>query len=253
MDNFEWLSSIEPIGAQDWHSDLVVRYTDINNYEFYKKGKIYYKGRINTADIKGIEYAYNYNHDSDITWKQLLNSLKRFEDIRINQSNYSGLVNHIKNDYDEPKTVLKFGPIYITTQGQHRLALAKFLNLDVEVNIIEYEFDYDLFFQFNKRKNFLNVLFTNGLISKEDMDVNLMNRGNYLSVKLFGEYIPIDSSMFNAFLEAYYKLNTNKFNLFLDKLLFLKGDLKNFKIDKQADVNYFKPYLRRLKSERCII
>jgi len=78
MTNFEWLTSITPMPAEDWHSDPVIRISDIPNHQFYKKDEKYYRAVIDPQHIKGISYGYAYNCFSDITWLELLNSLKRF-------------------------------------------------------------------------------------------------------------------------------------------------------------------------------
>lgn len=143
MSNFDWLNTIYPIEYENWHNDNVIRVNQIENYEFYdKRIKNTYKGYINPSDIKGIQYLDSYNHRDDITWKQLLNKLKRFDDIREKSGSYDLLLDHVHSEYRDPKIISKYGNTLITTSGQHRLALAKFLNISsVEVTINEYDID----------------------------------------------------------------------------------------------------------------
>jgi len=171
MTNFEWLNTISPIKDKNWHNENVIRVNQIENIDFYENRKNSYKAYINPNDIKGIQYLDNYNHTDDITWKQLLNCLKRFDEVREKSTNYDLIFNHIHNEYNQPKTVCKYGNTLITSSGQHRLALAKFLNLQsVAVTIIEYEFNDSKYRRYSKTGYMLDKLRDYNLANYERED-----------------------------------------------------------------------------------
>ncbi len=150
--NFAWLNkNIVEIGEEDWHDDMVMKISNIPDYEFFEPGSIEV-GNINPKDIKGINYFPDYNSSKDITWMGLLNELKRFYRIKKNMKSHAQLIEHVHNDYKiERRTVSKYRDIYITTCGQHRLCLAKFLNVEkVTVTITEYKINWEQYERFLK-------------------------------------------------------------------------------------------------------
>jgi hypothetical protein len=145
-----WLKSIYPkFKKQQWHSDKVFHPTHIKNHSFFKEDT-HLLGKIDPRKIHGIEYAYLYNDplnspNKKIDWLYMLHNLKRLHDIIDNFKTTEEIINHIHN-CKESKVVLQFGDHYFTTAGQHRLCLAKFLEIpEVEVEIIRYKFDRDSF------------------------------------------------------------------------------------------------------------
>jgi len=253
MDNFNWLNSITPIADAAWHLNNVIRISDIENISFYDKKLDSYETTIDPSHIKGIDYAYNYNSTNDITWIDLLNSLIRFKDIRKNKLCFEDLATHSQNDYDEEMTVLKFGDILITCQGQHRLALAKFLNLSkVKVHVIEYEFNKEKYDQFLIRKYFLDKLILWNLIRPEQYELALKSFGNSLSIPISGKYLSINDQLLMPFLETYRNLSTSTILKLTDKLFsYNLGDTnynnRHANIENMSDIQELKPFLRQLK------
>lgn len=174
MDNFNWLKEIANINEKHWHQDNVIRYWDIPNHEFYDKEKRY-TAYIKPPDIKGIDYAYAYNCSSDITWLEILNRLKRFKDVRTKNSSREELINHAHNDYNENKAVMKYGETLITITGQHRLALAKFLEIpSIQVYVAEKVFNHERYSRFLKRQEHVNCFKRLGFLD-DNFTVNYQN------------------------------------------------------------------------------
>ena len=147
-----WLKSIYP-EFQDKESfyENVYKPTDLIYCDFFIESKSY-RGYINPENIIGIEYGCDYNFFHEINWHELLNGLRRFKDVQKFKSK-NELINHVYNDYKEEKWVFKYGGNYFTKQGQHRLCLAKFLNIkNVEVDITEFKLDKPRLVRFKKLK-----------------------------------------------------------------------------------------------------
>lgn len=153
----DWIKLHNPnYPNQHWHSDIVYRPDEILHKEFfYRKRTV--KKKINPANICGIEYAYSYNcpaykaKDWTYHWDDLLRDLKRLDWVIDNLVDLDQIIDHIHFN-EEEKTVEQYGDHFFTTGGQHRLCLAKYLELDeVEVNVEEYIFDRE---RFQREKRF---------------------------------------------------------------------------------------------------
>lgn len=143
MENFEWLVSLHQVPKYaDWYEKDVLRRQDIPNYYMFKKSfeEPVKQVIINPSVIKGIIYDdFLYNVDKGYSWLDLIYNLKRFNRIKRNFLNTNALIAHIHKNEDN-KIVEKYGDTYITSSGQHRLALAKFLNLtEVEVEVRKFK------------------------------------------------------------------------------------------------------------------
>lgn len=130
-----WIRSIYPeFREKEWHHDQVLHPAKIQNVRFFGQGEPY-QIEISPNEIVGINYfgSYNciaFNPNNKISWLDLLYMLKRLHKVIQLQKSKEQLIQHINNEYLEPKTVVKYGNLYYTIQGQHRLCLAKFLDLD---------------------------------------------------------------------------------------------------------------------------
>src|SRR5690606_29129091 len=92
--------------------------------------------------ICGIEYGDGYNDRKDINWLELFISLKRLNRVVRNFRTYEEIIKHIHYPHKDEKQVSQFGNHYFTSSGQHRLCLAKLLDVEsVEVKIIKYKLD----------------------------------------------------------------------------------------------------------------
>ena len=250
MNNYEWLNSIYPIKSENWHFEKVIRVSDIENVNFYKHNKSFYRSRIKTSFIKGIDYAYAYNCFSDITWIELLNNLKRFKQIKAKNSSFGELVAHAMSDYNEPRTVLKYDSIYITSCGQHRMALAKFLNIEeVEVEVIEYHFDFMEYEKYLTKKSCLNLLWKEGLIEENQYQIALLDTGSLISLNMGPYHLLINDHLLKPLIDTVQGLSTNAIYLQLDKLrVNTISNTRIIDIRDNTDLKNFKPLLRILKS-----
>lgn len=252
ISNFDWLSETCGIQAQSWHQDKVLKASQIENSKFYKRERDYYDDYINPAQIVGIEYGYAYNCFNEITWLDLINALKRFDRIRRNMSSLDELLDHAHNDYNETKTVAKYGNQYITLAGQHRLALCKFLGIQsVKVSVAEHPFDSEMYNRYLARKSFLDDLIIENLINSESYDRAANDDGNYTSILIRGKYIWIKPQCFNSFINLYRDLKINHFTVSLSLLnqrLFGGLSTHNNNIESEKDMARFKDFLRLIKS-----
>lgn len=252
VSNFDWLCSIAKIKDEPWHNDLVIRISDIENIRFYRQKSKNYQAHIDPNQIKGIQYLDNYNHNHDITWKGLLNNLKRFDKIRRNKKTYDKVLDHALYCNTEPRSLHKYGDIYITTGGQHRMALCKFLKVpSVEVSVQEYLFDHDLYNSYLARKSFLDRLINENLINAKSYERALNDDSNHTSILIRGKYIWIKPHCFNSFINFYRDLKTNRFTVsisLLNQRLFGEPSTHNNDIESEKDMARFKDFLRLIKS-----
>lgn len=182
-----WMKSIEPnYNNQIWHGDQVYHPTQIKHYKFFKRIKIYDE-YINPKKIHGLEYAYAYNcpscGDRIIDWKDMLHWLKRLDRVIDNFKTKEELIRHIHKNED-PKAVYKYGNHFFTISGQHRLCLAKYIELDqIKVNIHEYKLDKELFIREKNVEKHINTLKKYSFLRQDyindiDLDFLLLNINN---------------------------------------------------------------------------
>ena len=246
--NLEWLNSISPIKDQPWQHEKVIRIAEIDNIQFYQRDCRCYRAVMNPQDIQGIDYAYEYNFYEEITWLQLLNSLKRFDWIKNNKNTYEALVEHIQNDYQEAKLVEKYGDVYITGKGQHRLALAKFLGLaKIEVNIQEYPFAQAEYQRYLSRKFFLGSMLQEGLINDQTYQWNLNNDCPAVFIEIDGKSIDIDEEVMLPFYELYKNLKVSPLLRIIDALRGSNIPRYNNRVKDILDIKKYKPFLRKQK------
>jgi hypothetical protein len=233
MDNFNWLKNVANINYNDWHNENVIRYLDIPNYKFYDTEKRY-TAFIKPTDIKGIDYAFRYNYYDDITWLQLLNQLKNFEKVRNQNSSRDELIDHAHNDYNEQKTVCKYGDILITTTGQHRLALAKFLEIaSIKVFVVEHVFNQERYSKFIKKQFYVERFKSLGLI-EDTYSVDYDNCINdWITIRIYGNFCTIYEQAFDVFFEYYNKI---KIKGLIGKLLMKKEELLNSYCESNLEI-----------------
>lgn len=133
-----------------WHNDIVYHPSHIKHLQFFKKAGSC-KEYINPANICGIDYAYSYNCpmyktvDWRYNWLEFFTDLKRLDRVMDNFDSREDVVNHIHHA-KEDKIVYQYGEHYFTMGGQHRLCLAKFLEVpEVEVIVVKHILDKDHF------------------------------------------------------------------------------------------------------------
>lgn len=230
-----WLESIYPeYKNQTWHNDQVFHPSHIKQYQFFKRAGSY-TAKIDPKKIHGLEYAYGYNCPSyssnhKIDWKYMLHWLRRLDWVIDNFKNREEIIEHIHKN-SEPKEVIKFGDHYFTTGGQHRLCLAKYLDVDeVEVTINKYEFDRTLFIKEKKLERYLSKIKDYGIVEQRistDIDNNYIileiNRNTFFLRKEFIEYLTkryeqLKSKPYRAILNILKRaINQSDNNYFIEK------------------------------------
>ncbi|WP_024480419.1 hypothetical protein [Cellulophaga baltica] len=222
-----WIRTLQKnYDTQKWHNDKVYHPSDIRNFIYFKEHKSY-SAKINPEKIIGIEYAYGYNCPSfgekNIDWTYMLQYLKRLDSVIDNFKARELLIKHIHKNND-PKSVLKFGKNYFTTSGQHRLCMAKYLELNqVEVLVIEYKLDKTLFIREKFiEKNYQKLTDLKLITNKYKLDLNY----EFLNLNIGNERINIHKDLIKQFLNRYEQLEKKKSN-FIFKLLKSKFNTKN--------------------------
>lgn len=167
-----WLESIHPhYKDQLFHHEPVLHPSHITHFDFFEKKEIVSE-YISPSKICGLEYAWAYNcpayksKEWRMKWIEMIHSLKRLHWVIDNFKTRAEVVAHI-HENKEPKSVMQFGDHYFTTGGQHRLCLAKFLDVDqVKVSVHKYVLDRDLFKREMTLNRYLPKLEELGLVSK---------------------------------------------------------------------------------------
>ncbi|MHA3045867.1 hypothetical protein AWR41_02265 [Riemerella anatipestifer] len=210
LNRLDWVKKIYPdFKEAKWMNDNVIRPEKIENYDFYEESNTY-EDYIDPSKIIGISYAYAYNCFNNITWLQLLNSLKRLNWVIKNFKTYNEVTKHIYYN-EEDKCVSKYGEYYITTSGQHRLCLAKFLNLEkVKVSITEYKINESRFNYYKLLQENIEFLKSVGFYYKTDRElVEYTKNAKYLHLNFGGFKLGISSSIVPFFIEFYKNLKPN--------------------------------------------
>ncbi|RKE80777.1 hypothetical protein [Chryseobacterium sp. AG363] len=143
----EWLRSLHPkFDEQNWHDDVVAHFSPIKNFHFFRSAGTFTE-KIDPRKICGIDYSYGYNcimhkpKDWRYYWLQFFTDLRRLDRVIDNFPTKEKVIDHI-HKAKEAKTVVQYGDRYFTIGGQHRLCLAKFLEVtEIEVDVIKYVFD----------------------------------------------------------------------------------------------------------------
>lgn len=206
-----WIKSFQPhYESQHWHKNKVYHPTELKNFKFFK-GHKGYQAKINPKDIIGIKYDYGYNCPSlgekNVTWSYMLQELKRLDWVIDNCKDKNSLITHIHKN-KASKNVLKFGNHYFTTSGQHRLCMAKYLELDqVEVYVWEHKLDRELFVREKFIEKNYPKLVELGFVNdsyKAELDSEV------LMLKIGGKEIWIRKKLIRTVLDRYKLLNRRK-------------------------------------------
>ncbi len=235
----EWLKKIHgEFKDMLWHDEKVFHPTELKHFEYFKEYAVYDK-EINPKKIIGIKYDFGYNcpsyGDRSIDWKYMLKWLKRLDRVIDNFKTKEEVIKHIQKNTD-PKAVLKYGGHYFTTSGQHRLCLAKYIELDeVKVSVREYKLDKELFI----REKFIvknsEKLLNYGLIQenyKEDLTVSL------IFIRIGNQRYTIRKELIKYILEKFDNLSRCKLKALpnIIKSIFCYKDLKKEIIINKKDL-----------------
>ncbi|WP_312508816.1 hypothetical protein [Chryseobacterium culicis] len=202
----EWLRSLNPkFDDQNWHDDVVVHFTHIKNFHFFRSAGTSTE-KIDPRKICGIDYSYGYNcvmykpEDWRYYWLQFFTDLRRLDRVIDNFSTKEKVIEHIHNAR-EAKTVVQYGNHYFTVGGQHRLCLAKFLEVpEIEVDVIKFVLDRVHFTTEMRFQRGIAALQELGLLPS-DYKTDLTY--NFFIIKIAGEYVSIKKSYSTYILKRY--------------------------------------------------
>lgn len=228
----DWIKTFQPnFDNQKWHDDDVPRPDQMKYHKFFKLHKIY-SDFINPAKIVGIEYGYKYNFYNRISWRELLQRLERLDEVIKNKKTRQEIIDHIHSDKDK-KVVQKYGDNYFTISGQHRLCLAKYLEIPkVKVKIHEYSLNREIFVREKTIERLHPELIR--LQLKNDDNYELDPSSPIITVKLNGEYITIHKNFAKPLLNKIKNLKRNKFLVFKN---LRKGLFSDRKIETIEDLD----------------
>ncbi|RQO37750.1 hypothetical protein DBR39_12735 [Chryseobacterium sp. KBW03] len=173
LERIKWLKNLNPnFNEQDWYGEVVVHFSHIRHLQFFRQTGTF-KEKIDPAKICGIDYSYGYNcimykpKDWRYHWLQFFTDLRRLDRVIDNFPTKVKVIHHI-HLAEEAKTVVQYGNHYFTIGGQHRLCLAKFLEVPVvEVDVIKYELDRNLFSREMRFRKIIPELKQAGFLSED--------------------------------------------------------------------------------------
>lgn len=243
-----WVKSVYPDFSDKKHFyENVYKPENLIYRDFFIEQPKRYKSKINPQCIVGISYGFAYNCYRKINWHQLLNELHRFDRIMKNFSSKEDVIdNHVNHKYGgaEGKDVLKFGSHYFTTSGQHRLCLAKFLDLEsVEVEVSEFKLDKARIVRFKILKTGIEKLHKYKLIEDYTFD-DLVKASEFehLYLNKFSANFRIRIVLLPKFIDYYEKVRI--FSPFAKLQLILANHLYPNRINETVDISEVKDFRR---------
>jgi len=155
------------------------------------------------------------------------------------------IINHIHYKYGgaESKYVWKFGKHYFTTSGQHRLCLAKFLNIEsVEVYVTAFKLNKERLVRYKKIKAFANNLHKYHFIHRiedEELREDSINKDFYIFISK--KLVIINIDLIPEFIKYYesfriYK-SVYKIQIFINDFLYPNEKGKNIELKTKKDFN----------------
>ncbi|ASE62110.1 hypothetical protein CEQ15_11705 [Chryseobacterium indologenes] len=215
----EWLRSLHPeFDNQNWHDEIVVHFSHITNFDFFRSAGTF-REKIDPSKICGIDYSYGYNcvmykpKDWRYYWLPFFTDLRRLDRVIENFHTKEKVIDHI-HFAKEAKTVVQYGDHYFTIGGQHRLCLAKFLEVpEVEVDVIKYVLDRDHFIREMRFRKAIPKLKELGFISSDyEEDINY----DFCIFEFAGDFVSIKKKYANYILKRYESLKIMPFKGYLN-------------------------------------
>lgn len=151
LDVMTWLTTLGvDHRANNWYRDPVFHPNHLKHIKYFKELCSSVK-TIDPRKIIGISHDLTYNFvksyldDPILDWSDLLVHLQGINGLRRDFQDRESLLNHITRNKSSIQ-VHKYGNHYFSTDGQHRLCLAKFMGIpSIEVQVVEFYFDKKLF------------------------------------------------------------------------------------------------------------
>ncbi|WP_454045027.1 hypothetical protein [Chryseobacterium sp. Marseille-Q8038] len=243
----DWLKSLNPkFIDQKWHDDVVVHFSHIEHLQFFKSAGTF-REKINPAKICGIDYSYGYNcimykpKDWRYHWLQFFTDLRRLDRVIDNFPTKVKVIHHI-HLAEEAKTVVQYGDHYFTIGGQHRLCLAKFLEIpEVEVDVIKYVLDRD---HFTREMNFKKIIPDLQVLGFLSLDYEVDQNYDFVILEFADDFVAIKKRYAKYVLKRYATLKKMPFKGYLN--CFKAMDAKYYdksRIDEDSKLYFLDAYL----------
>lgn len=239
-----WLKNIYPEFKEEKRfEENVYRPCDLKYFDFFNREEKQYTTVINPKDIVGIEYGLGYNYYRKINWYELLCNLRRLDHVMNNFKTKKEVIDHIHRHYSENdnKCVWKFGTCYFSVDGQHRLCLAKFLDVQsVEVSVTEFKLDKERLIRYKKIKSIINDLYKHHFTNKIDNEKLIEDsKQKDFCLFIYNELVVIDIDLIPDFIK-YYESHMEhklfyKIQLFINNILHTSEHEKNIKLKTKND------------------
>ncbi|AZA84608.1 hypothetical protein H3Z85_00980 [Chryseobacterium indologenes] len=254
----EWLRSLNPkFDDQNWHDDVVVHFSHIKNFDFFISAGTF-REKIDPSKICGIDYSYGYNcvmykpKDWRYYWLQFFTDLRRLDRVIDNFPTKETVIEHIHNA-KEAKTVVQYGNHYFTIGGQHRLCLAKFLEVpEIEVDVIKYVFDRVHFAHEMRFQRTIPALQELGFLS---LDYHSDLHYDFFIIEFAGEYVSVKKRYAHYILKRYTTLKKMPLKGFLNYVKAMDANYYDKKrIDEDVKLYILDAYLlKHLKTRKKLI
>ncbi|RLJ75103.1 hypothetical protein [Pedobacter alluvionis] len=244
QDREDWLASIHPgYENQTFISEDVAHPSHILHSRFFTEKEVMIE-YISPKKICGLEYAWGYNcpayksKEWRMKWIEMIHSLRRLDRVIDNFKTKSEIIAHIHGDED-PKVVMQYGDHYFTTSGQHRLCLAKFLEVDqVQVSVRKYVFNRNLFCREMRLKRFMPKLIEYRFLSKfykENLDHDFIGLNTQKDITYIKkEYIKFLIHRYELLISNPLKGIKNELKVFFspERTSFINNDLELYRLDR---------------------
>jgi len=253
-ERLQWLKTINPaLCKQTWHNDYVYHPSHLKYEKLLQENGMSRK-KINPAKICGIEYGYAYNcplyqgEAPFLHWIDFYTRLKNLDWIIEKLKTKKNVIDHIHHNKEE-KTVLQYGDHYFTNGGQHRLCLAKFLELEeVEVNVINHRLDRESFLREARFEKLIPALIDRNFLPPYYANNPFIE---FVHLKIANETVFIKKSYAAFVLKRFKTLQTIPFKTILSdfRTLFV-SDSERRLIDNNSKLYYLDSLLVRHKELR---
>ena len=214
QNGFKRLKQIKPdFTYQKWFFDKTIDKTNIDNFSFYTDS--YKSIEVESISAKSIVGTTHSNY-INLMWIEMLGGLDRFDS---NVGSKNEMLQQFMNTQKQEKKVSKYGDFYIISgEGNHRICLSKFLDIDItNAQVSECEFNDKYYTCWHELKK------------RTIVPINLSN--NLWKFLLYNVIITVKNEQIRDFIDSYDNAeNTSKWRSFFG------GNKSKIKINKHTDL-----------------
>lgn len=226
QDLMRWLADLGVDHSKNtWYNQPVYHTNHIKYLPYFDELKRS-KKTIEPKNIIGITHGLAYNYvDSYLDaprfdWSELLVRLKRIGGLMRSFKDRDAIIEHVTNNSNHIQ-VEKYGNHYFSSDGQHRLCLAKFFDIPVDVEVVDFCFNKKKFIREMKLQKYLEELSSYGfdpfVLPPEIEQDTITLRINNKSIIIKKAFIP-------EVLKNYKSIENSSIKRFLFSKLNLKRD-----------------------------